>query len=371
MQIRFDEISVPAEKLDAVVGESMQKIRKTYREGIRRRRIIRWASLAAIFVLAMGICFTNPVLAAKLPLVGHIFKMVQDEQMYPGNFDEVAQPVEDDNSSTSQGVTITLSEIYSNKEAMNVSVMIETEKAFPEEVKDSNIQGGDDIGYRMYLFMEQEFDFMEVPEEYEPWQWPGEDFEWVPLDVKGEYVDDHTFIGAFRIDYSLLPVEISEIPETFHWKLRINSVDNLDGYSKEGEWEFETDVEVDTSKEPKVVQVNESAPNGAVLTTVTMTDYEVRVDYGYDESKVQPGYEKFDSVQSEMFDADGKLIRNKVGMFSPAEYNLSRITVYYYATPTEADYQVVQEKVQDESFKDELIEYMENISIQKTVINLE
>lgn len=102
-----------------------------------------------------------------------------------------------------------------------------------------------------------------------------------------------------------------------------------------------------------------------------MTDYEVRVDTEVDESKIQPGYEKFDSVQYVMLDADGKLIHDKIGMFSPVGYNLSRINVYYFATPTETDYMAVQEKINDESFAEELQGYLEETAIQKTVINLE
>ena len=370
MQIRLNEIPVPKEKLDAVVEENMQKVRNIYKVKKRRRNRASWISAAAAVALICLFCFTNPVLAAKIPLIGHIFQRVQDVQRYSGNFHEVAQPLADNNSAVSDGVTITLSEIYSNQEAMYVSVMIETEEPFPEEVKESNIVGDDNVGYHMCFSIEQEFDFMEEPEAYEPFEWPGKEYKWTELDIKGEYTDDHTFVGAFRTDYNLYPIGLFEVPDAFNWKLKVNRIDVLGRYAKEGSWEFETDVTIDT-REPEVITVNESAPNGSVLTAVTMTPYEVRVDYEYDESKVQPGYEDYSSVQGIMLDADGKCINDKAGMFPTAGYNLSRIYVYYFETRTEEEYMEIQEKIYNGNLGDELQEYLEGISIQKTIVELE
>ena len=370
MQIRFDQIPVPEEKLDAVVDDNIKKVRNIYKARQRTKRAARWLSVAAAVAFITVFCYTNPVLAAKIPLIGHIFEQVQDEQRYSGDFDEVAHLLTDNNRSTSEGVTITLSEIYSNKEAMYVSVMVETDEPFPEEAKEPNIVGDDNASYYMYLSIEQEFDFMEAPKEYEPFEWPGKEYKWTELDIKGEYMDEQTFAGVVRIDYSLYPIGLFEVPDTFNWKLRASRIDVLGKYSKEGSWEFETEVTVD-SREPEVTEVNESAPNGSVLTTVTKTPYEVKVDYKYDESKVQPGYEDYSSVQGIMLDADGKCIEDKAGMFPAAGYNLSRIYVYYYEAQTEDEHMKIQERIYDENPGDDLQEYLEDISIQKTVIDLE
>ena len=111
-----------------------------------------------------------------------------------------------------------------------------------------------------------------------------------------------------------------------------------------------------------MIQVNESAPNGDVIDSVTMTPYEVSIDYGFDESKVEAAYEKFDSLQSVMIDA---------GSFSPAGYDLSKITIYYYPAPTEAVHDEIREKLYDESFKDQIVSYMEEISVRKIEIDLD
>ena len=102
-----------------------------------------------------------------------------------------------------------------------------------------------------------------------------------------------------------------------------------------------------------------------------MTPYEVSIDYGFDESKVEAAYEKFDSLQSVMIDAGGKRIEDKAGSFSPAGYDLSKITIYYYPAPTEAVHDEIREKLHDESFKDQIVSYMEEISVRKIEIDLD
>ena len=146
MQIRFDDISVPTEKLDQVVSQNMYDIKRQYKKRKHWNYLVKGTVAAAAALTVAGVCVSHPALAAKLPLIGHIFERVQEEQLYPGNFNEVAEPVREGNVSENQGITMTLSEIYSDSRSMYVSAMIESEEPFPEGVKDSNMLNGDDIG---------------------------------------------------------------------------------------------------------------------------------------------------------------------------------------------------------------------------------
>lgn len=369
MQIKFDTIQVPKERLDETVRESMEVIHKQYK--IRRRRSILTKSLtaAAAVLLAAGICFSNPVLAAKLPLIGHIFGQVQEKQRYPGNFDEVSKPVQEKNESISGGVTVTLSEVYADTEAMYVSAIVKSEEPFPKKLKESNMLEGDNIGYHLFLEIEQDFDFLEPPAEYEAWEQPGEELSWEPIDVEGEYVDDYTYIRTFRTDFNLYPFGKESLPDNFHWKLKVNKIHCYEYYSKQGTWEFETDVAVD-KESTKTIEINESAPNGEVITSVTVTPYEVIMDYDFDESKVQPGYERGDSIQSVMVDAAGKQIHDKAGMFSAKRYDLSKIIVYYFKIDTDEAYMSIQERIRKEEEKGTLPTYLEEIAVHKIEMHL-
>ena len=376
MQFKFDEVPVPTEKLDTVVAQSMNLVRREYN---RKKKIQKFftkcSAAAAVLVLAasvfsVGLFMADPVMAANLPLVGHIFQQIQDDQRYPGNFDEVAQPAVGDNEAESNGLSMTLSEVYSSSEALYVSAMIKSEEAFPKALLEPERKEGQDDSFVLFLFGEQEFDFMKAPESYEPWEWPGDEFEWEPLALEGKYVDDHTFIGSVRIQYDLYPLGSFEIPDSFCWNLKVNRVWHYDGYEKAVDWDFKTDIQTDR-RNTKTVEVHESAPNGEVITSVSMTPYEVTVNYGYDESRVLPGYEAFDSIQGCLLDADGTYIIDKIGHFPTSGYNLSEFTAYYWATPDEETHRQIMETIQEKRNDGSLKDYLEEISIQKITVRLQ
>lgn len=370
MQIRFDDISIPAEKLNMVVEQNMNEIKRQYERRKRRNYLMRGAVAAVAALFIMAAFSANPAFAAKLPLIGHIFERVQDEQKYSGDFAGVAEPAADKNVSRSEGITITLSEIYCDPKAMYVSAMIESEEPFPEKVKESNMLEGDNIGYHMYLWIDQqEFDFMTpLPEDYVPSQWPGSEYEWTSLDLKGEYVDDHTYVGAMRVNFNEAPIAYYEVPEKFHWNLKVKHIANM-YYEKDGAWEFETDVTVDKAKFD-VVEINESVPNGDTIEKVTLTPYEVYIDYGYDETKVEEGYERADSIQSVILDGDGVQIQDTVGEFPRAMYNISRITMYFFETPSEEVHDAVYANIHGGVPREQLADYLEEISIRKIEVDL-
>lgn len=89
--------------------------------------------------------------ASKLPLIGHIFERMQGDYEYKGDFTDVAtrldnsdiedQPDSADGTNadtlfsytkTVDGVTVTLSEIYCNDQALYVTMQLKSEDALPE-----------------------------------------------------------------------------------------------------------------------------------------------------------------------------------------------------------------------------------------------
>ena len=49
------------------------------------------ASTAAVLALSTGLCLANPVLAAKIPILGQIFQRIEDKTTYSGKFAEKAE----------------------------------------------------------------------------------------------------------------------------------------------------------------------------------------------------------------------------------------------------------------------------------------
>ena len=121
---------------------------------LRRMKVcsIGFASAAAVFLFACLFCISNPVMAKDLPLVGHLFERLQEQVSFFGNFSDVAVSLEEKEpesdpaaatgsavsatpaafTQTSDGLTVTLSEIYANQQAAYITMLMETETDFPD-----------------------------------------------------------------------------------------------------------------------------------------------------------------------------------------------------------------------------------------------
>lgn len=263
---------------------------------------------------------------------------------------------------------MTLSEFVCSNESLNISMLIESEEPFPEVFRES-VANADEIG-NSYLMLttEQSTDFSDGPLDLATYPY---------VEVQGNFQDEYTFAGAFRIDFNIYPYAQYEIPDSFTWDLKITKIFCPGGGEKvdrsvaiPGEWNFSSQI-TQQDMETKTVEVNQYAPNGRGITTVTVTPYELVVNSDYKEDKVQSEYEQYDSIQSVILGGSGKLLMGGSGnVFLAAGYDLSKITVYYMETLDEETWMTIQEKLYDETFASQLQEYLESIAIQKIEIPL-
>ena len=98
---KFDAIPIPEELNHAVRDGIKEGLRQ--RKTLHRKRTFSCYSAVAAGILAAlcaGVLLaSNPVLAAKLPLVGHIFSRIQEKVSYKGNFSDDAEIyIEDDDA---------------------------------------------------------------------------------------------------------------------------------------------------------------------------------------------------------------------------------------------------------------------------------
>lgn len=368
MQVDLNDIKIPTEKLNIVVSENLEKVKEIHKKNRLRHIAGGCAAAAAGIAVLSGICLSNPVIAEKFTKLGEIFGLVQDQQRYPGDYSETSVPVPGTNVSQSEGITVTLSEFVCSSEALNVSVLIESEEPFPEPFIES-VASADEMGNSfLILTTEQSTDFADGPLDLASYPY---------VEVQGSFQDEYTFAGAFRIDFNIYPYAQYEIPDSFTWDLKITKIFCPGGGGKvdrslaiPGEWNFSSQI-TQQDIETKTVEVNQYAPNGSGITTVTVTPYELVVNSDYKEDKVQPGYERYDSMQSVILDGSGKLLMGGSGnVFPAAGYDLSKITVYCMDTPDEETWMAIQEKLYDESFAPQLQDYLESIAIQKIEIPL-
>lgn len=357
MQIMFDNIEIPEKELNDVVNENLKKIGDLQKKR-RKRKVIGGCAAAAVLMAAgFGFGISNPVMASQIPLIGHLFEKVQDKQMYAGDYKKDAQPVQGENVSEAEGIKVTLSEMYCNTEALNVSVLIESKEAFPEGVRAGDEKDGDKTISRMFLDAQQGFSFTDEKIDEQ-------------LMVNGEFLDDHTFAGAFRIDFNIGVLSITEIPETFEWKLHVNRIQysneigNDEALTSDCIWDFSTEVTMDTEKSV-TKEINQYAPTGQGVGTVTKTPYEIILNEQYNEEKrtEEGGY------QYVILDADGNYLPDKVGMIAVRGYNVSKITIYYYPLPEDKEDVTVTERIH--SGNEGLEEYIKGISVYQIEVNFD
>lgn len=353
MQNLFEEIKVPQTELENIVNEKLDMIRKDSRKKKRAKILCGFTAAAACMAGLIVFSVSNPVLAAQLPLIGHLFRQVEDQQSYYRDIDETKvqkMPEAEEAENVVDGIKISLSEIYCNTEALYMTVVIESEEAFPDYLLNNTLAQTSQIPDLFILDTDETFGFTDQPLR-------------TPLQANGQYIDEHTFVGSARVDFTLGHGSIDEngnetnflfpdvIPESFHWNMDIKKIytwyrssasDSWETCTLDGPWSFEADVAAKQT-EKIVKEVNDYGPNGMGITTAEKREYEILLNYGYDESKATT-YD-YESIQSIVLDADGKYMLDKAGMLPIGDFNVSKIHVYYVPVASEEDWMEVQEKL--------------------------
>lgn len=375
MQVKFDEVLIPEEKLNRVVAESMDEIYKGCKKKKSYQRFLyRIAALIGIIILSGSLVISNasvlPVLAEKSSFFKKIFEKVQGESQYSGDYDKNAVQTDGITSETTEDLRFEFSEVVCTSQSMTYSIQITSLKGFPEEVMKKSTNESDSEGKWMYLVGTQSADFLKDT--------IGEENTYDMPFIKGHYEDEHTFIGTMRVDFNRYPFDGNEIPQHFIWSLKINSIlypnvetGVMEKLLTDGDLKFELYVDRQNLGE-KIVKVNKVSPSGWKITDITLTPYEMIVNEEYDEANTQKGYEQADSIREIWTDADGRILHNKVGSFMIEGYNMSNVTVYYMPTPDEDSNTIIMEYIYQENHTDaEIQNYLEENCVSKQEISLE
>ena len=224
---KFDAIPIPEELNHAVRDGIKEGLRQ--RKTLHRKRTFSCYSAVAAGILAAlcaGVLLaSNPVLAAKLPLVGHIFSRIQEKVSYKGNFSDDAEIyIEDDDAKelsdskthtakakadplsgeqtenplvqTSGGLTVTVSEANCSTQALYLALCIENKEAFPADfIKTKNMDGYLPDYDTLSLETNSYYDVPGLTQKDRP---VGGGHP-TPYYIEGQFVDDHTFTGIIRV----------------------------------------------------------------------------------------------------------------------------------------------------------------------------
>ncbi len=317
-----------SESLDQVVENSLNQLKFEQKRQRRRRWAVAGSATAAAFAVAVVFFGTHPALAAKLPFVGHLFEQVEEDVSYSGKYSEKAESLiseeeaeqlshgEEADSSyvqTSNGVTVTISEVYCNQYALYLAMQIYSEEGFPEDFNGRNMEnknyGYDTIGY----YNETSYGDNLFGVSTEP--------------IEGYFEDEHTFIGIYRDDLQRVIDERTDefvsIPESFTYKLTFydfwgdsegggefktlkpdgTEFSCVDEERKhyQGEWHFEMDIHQDNSQ-TQIIDVEQVGDAGVGIKEVVKTPYEVTANL------IVPEGQTSDDYMLVICDADGDIL---------------------------------------------------------------
>ncbi len=316
--------------------------------------VFRGGAAAAVFVCGIILCISNPALAANLPLVGHIFEKMQDEFPISGDYNGIGEQLADEPvlespdtgkddmektleyTKTVNGVTITLSEMYCNSQALYITTQIQSKEKFPEI---SGFTLGEVTGTFSFL----------------------DDASWLAPALDGRFVDENTFAGLLRFDLNSVTGNnryqdhdsSMGLPGNFSLHLGFQrligglnaappdlgvSKEELDAMSDEewktfmkewdkkhpdyhkseyveygGPWKFDLDVTLNQS-DMRVVEINEKNELGIGFARVVKDRFEITM-YDYSGNPGEAGNNYFPV----MLDANGDLMEGVEGWVNTLE----------------------------------------------------
>ena len=333
------DIELPAvvtKKADTAFDKILSEVRegtnqmKEKQNNQEKKRTPVWVktaiSAAAVCLLLIGVCTANPVLAAKIPVIGRIFSMLQKTAEYPGDYTNYVQPLQEDTeetpvedvaqgteeehsdgySRTVDGVTVTLSEIYCNQQSLSISMLVEAPEAFADKIV--TYQDGKQA---LLIEGESRFSFRDDP-------YVGDNY------VYGAFLDEKTFAGIWRIELSgvltgdlkdtkleeafTMEIDIRKVigelaePVQIDWGMSTEELDSMSeaefnalydqkikeygmdtfpnraqNYWFEGPWNFTVPVTVNDADNHRVV-LNDVNADGLGLRAVSMTPFELSIE---------------------------------------------------------------------------------------------
>lgn len=308
------------EKLDQILKQALApeisdreiRIHKRRKDNMKKVNKIGKCVAAAVAMVVIGIGslgYFNPVLAAKIPVIGKIFEKVEDDATYSGDYtdkktvltneDYAGNLDTSDYMASDKGITLTASEIYCDGYSIFLTVNIESEDA----------------------------DFMHIPKHYTgmkvadnrtaagfyidgTWNVDGSSPEWLENTFDGEVIDSQTFVGMVKINLTEKYVGSGELNLNVSG-LGYDDDRMLDGekisasHWTDGNWNIVIPFEVNEA-DVKTIEVGEKKGN-ITLEDVVVSPYQVLVHAttpGKQRELTDDRREKLLSEDPEMTDAE-------------------------------------------------------------------
>ena len=308
------------------------------------------AAVAAAVLGVGGLGYFNPVLAAKIPLIGKIFEKVEEDATYSGDFsdkktvltkeDAAGNLDTSDYTVSDKGITLTASEAYCDGYSIFLTVNIESEDAdfthIPRHYTGMNI-ADDKTAAGFYIDGK--------------WRVDGRSDEWLENTFDGEVIDSHTFAGMLKINLAEKHAGSGELSLTVNGlgyddDTMIGGEEISASHWTEGSWNITIPFEVNET-DVKTIEVGEKKGN-ITLEDVVVSPYQVIVHAGW-------SYEPCSTI---CFNQDGEMLHPDMEMAGRAVFAVQGKeikTLYVYIFDNPDDWSLMAQEGMNSSVADRAV----------------
>ncbi len=278
------------EKLDQILKQALAPEIKNSEIRVHRRRKDKMKKLgnigkaaAAAVVLAaigtLGLGYFDPVLAAKIPLIGKIFEKVEDDVTYSGDYadkgtvltneDHAGNLDTSDYFASDKGITLTASEVYCDGYSIFLTVNIEAKEAdfthIPEHYTGMNVADGR-MAAGFYIGG--------------TWSVDGSSPEYLENTFEGVVIDNHTFAGMLKVNLAQKAESSGELSLNitglgYDDDRMLDSEEISASHWTDGSWNIAIPFEVNET-DVKTIEIGEKKGN-ITLDSVVISPYQVIV----------------------------------------------------------------------------------------------
>lgn len=270
MNKNYENISIP-NNIDDFIDVGVK--RAVDLKNIKRKKLIRrnLGITAASLIIILTIGFSNPAMAAKIPILGNVFQAIEKNIYYPSNYSEYSTSVNE--TSYSNGVGVTLSEILCDGQSLYVTYNIESDKPF------KYTSWGDAPLTMNQLITSEKYNKV--------------DFSHKELDntgfagLEGKFIDDNTFVGMEKYKLSSLK---TSIPDEFIFQVKYtsfetHSLENDEKHDiKSGTWAFKIPVKVNKDIK-RIVNLDNMGNDSVTLNSLSITPFDMIFNLTYNKGK--------------------------------------------------------------------------------------
>ena len=263
----YDKINIP-KNIDMNIESGVKRALLEKAKLNKKKKIKSIGVVVASLIAVLTLGISNPVLAAKIPLLGNVFKAIEKTIHNPGNYSKFATSINE--TVYSNGISVTLSEALCDGQSLYVTYIVKSEESFKTE-KGKDLKDTTQLGvlgkYNKVDFSKEKLDNSGVS------------------GIEGKFVNENTFVGVEKFNLSYLK---AEVPNNFEFHTKIDLIENyaLDSENPErckfGSWKFKIPVTVNKGLRRVIDLTGKDVESKvAKINSISLTPFEMRLDVDY------------------------------------------------------------------------------------------